>query len=71
MHILTNLDIRLFKPENIFDVLDPAPPPLVLRHVESSVDEIFFLVLNINHLLLNGILRNELVDVHILNIKTY
>ena len=39
--------------EDLFDVLDPAPPPLILRHVESTVNESFLLFLDCNHLLLN------------------
>ena len=44
------------------NVVDPLPPTLLLWHVESSRDEVLLLVLNLQHLPLDGVGSDELVD---------
>ena len=48
--------------KDIANVVDPLPPTLLLWHVESSRDEVLLLVLNLQHLPLDGVLGDELVD---------
>ena len=44
------------------DVVNPLHPSLLLRHVERSGDEVLLVILNLNHLALNGLVGDELVD---------
>ena len=44
------------------DVVNPLIPPLLLRHVESSGDQVLLVVLNLDHFPLDGLVCDELVD---------
>ena len=48
------------------DVINPLSPPRLLRHVEGSSDEILLLVLDVHHLVLDGLVGDVLVDEHVL-----
>ena len=44
------------------DVVNPLHPSILLRHVERSGDEVLLVILNLNHLPLDGLVGDELVD---------
>ena len=52
--------------EDVSDVGDPLSPPLLGVHVERSGDEVLLLALDLDHLLLDRVLRDVLVDRHVL-----
>lgn len=52
----------LLKSENGFNVVNPLSSPRLRRHVESTSNEIFLLVLDLHHLTLDRLIRKEFVD---------
>ena len=44
------------------DVLNPLIPSVLLRHVECSGDQVFLVILNLDHFPLYGLVGDELVD---------
>ena len=48
--------------ENVPDVGNSLPPPLLIANVEGPGDQLFLAVLDRHHLLLNRVLGDELVD---------
>ena len=48
--------------ENVPDVGNSLPPPLLIANVEGAGDQLFLAVLDRHHLLLNRVLGDELVD---------
>ena len=59
---LIHTEDEVLDAKDVPDVVDPLPAPLLLRHVESPGDEVLLLVLNLQHLALNRLLGDELVD---------
>ena len=54
--------------EDIPDVLNPLLPPLIGGNSESPRDKLLFLCLDLQHLLLDGVLSDELVNGHVLGL---
>ena len=44
------------------DVINPLHSPLLLWHVESPRDQVFLVILNLDHFSLYGLVGDELVD---------
>ena len=44
------------------DVINPLISSVLLRHVESSGDQVFLVILNLNHFPLDRLVGDELVD---------
>lgn len=60
--------IHILDVEDVPDIRHTLPPPLVTVHVEGSVDEVLLLVLDLDHLLLDRVLGDVLVDGDILGL---
>ena len=44
------------------DVVNPLHPSVLLRHVEGSGDQVFLVILNLDHFPLDRLVGDELVD---------
>ena len=58
----------LVEVKNVSDVGNPLYPSLLVANVECAGDQLLLVVLNGHHLLLNGVLRDELVDKRLLGL---
>ena len=59
---MSPLNTKSSNSKDVSDVIDPLPPALLLGHVEGSSDEVLLLVLDLQHLALDGVLGDVLVD---------
>ena len=54
--------------ENSSDITNPLAPPLFFRHVEGPRDEIFLVILNLSHPVLDRVVGDELVNENLLGL---
>ena len=66
--LFTQETFKRLNSKNVSDVVDPLPPALLLRHVEGPSDEVLLLVLDLQHLALDGVRGDELVDEDLLSL---
>ena len=52
----------MLNPKNCSDVINPLHPPFLLWHVESPRDQVFLVILNLDHFSFYGLVCDELID---------